>query len=347
MKGQVIFRGASFSLIFSVRATLGLLLLTLLLLASTVISLRVGNEVFGWTDTFLGVLGEADAFTNLIVQNLRLPRILLAIIAGASLAIAGLLLQNLTRVSLASPSLLGTVDGAGFMVTLFLWWFSDASNQLVVSIHWLPFVAFLGAVMSLTLLFALVRRKSSMFRLILLGIALSGLFKALTILAMIKGPISVASQAQLWLVGYVNQTSWSEIQVLAPIFISLMVLVIAAYRLLLVSNLHQDTIAGLGLSINRQTLVLALLSTAFTATAVAFAGGIGFVGLVVPHLARRLFGAHALVLLFSCAVMGALMVLLADLAGRTLFSPYEVPTGVFTALIGIPFFLYLYLFKGR
>lgn len=307
----------------------------------------MGEQYFSPWKVFNILLGNSDSFESMVVESFRMPRILISILVGISLAVAGAILQSILRNPLASPDVTGITGGASVAVVLFLALFSNDSNVLTVSIHWMPLAAFIGATIIAFLLYILAWKNGlSPFRLVLIGIGLWALTKALTNLFMILGPIVQASQANVWITGSVYGSNWNNVQILAPITIVLLIITFMMTRHLNIQELGEDIALGLGTKIERQRLGLLLLSTALIGSAVAFAGGIGFVGLMAPHIARKLVGSSFGNLLPLSAIIGAILVLLADTIGRTLFLPIEVPAGVFTATIGAPYFIYL-LYRHR
>lgn len=334
-------RGAAGSALLRPRSLAWLALLLAALLGLALFSLMLGETVLPWRRALAALFGNGDAFEQLLVRTLRLPRVALALLAGAALALAGYLLQSLSRVSLASPDLLGVVDGAAVGVTAFLVLFTEtAGNTLPVSVAWLPLAALLGALAAFALVYLLcLRRSVSAERLVLTGIAVTALGKALVTLLMSVGLIFSASKAQLWLTGTVNQTNASEVLLLAPLLAPLVLLALLQYRQLALQQLDAAASASLGLDGTRQALLLAALSSMLTALAVAYAGAIGFVGLMAPHWARRLIPNGVLAQMLACLLLGALLVLGADLVGRTLLPPYEIPAGVVTAVLGVPYLL--------
>ncbi|ALC87471.1 MULTISPECIES: iron ABC transporter permease [Bacillaceae] len=298
--------------------------------------------------TVLSVLfGGGSDMEQLVVQSFRLPRIIVALMVGIALAVAGGILQGMIRNPLASPDILGITGGASVAVVSFLSFFSDTNNSLTVSIKWLPLAAFVGAGVIALLVYVLAWKNGvSPIRIVLIGIGISALMQALTTLMMIMGPIYRASQANIWITGSVYGSSWSNVAILVPwtiIFVTIAFIMVKNINIL---ELGDDIATGVGGSIQRQRFFLLLVSTALVGGSVAFAGGIGFVGLMAPHMARRLVGSSFGALLPVSALIGGILVMLADLIGRTMFSPLEIPAGVFTAGIGAPYFIYL-LFKTR
>ncbi|WP_053360490.1 iron ABC transporter permease [Bacillus sp. FJAT-27251] len=291
--------------------------------------------------------GGGTEMDRLVVQSFRLPRIIVALMVGMALAAAGGLLQGMVRNPLASPDILGMTGGAAVAVVGFLAMFSDENNALTVSIKWMPAAAFLGAAVIALLVYSLAWKDGvSPVRLVLIGIGISTLMQALTTLMMILGPIYRASQANIWITGTVHGSTWNNVAILVPVTLLLMAMAFMMARTVNIQELGDDIATGAGSMVQRQRFLLLAISTGLVGCSVAFAGGIGFVGLMAPHMARRLVGSAFGALLPVSALIGGILVMLADLIGRTMFSPLEVPAGVFTASIGAPYFIYL-LYKTR
>ncbi|PLT28621.1 FecCD family ABC transporter permease [Peribacillus deserti] len=322
--------------------TLGVIAVLLFLLST-----GVGQMFIPPWNVAKALAGAGSSLEETVIFSLRLPRILIALFVGAALAAAGGILQGMIRNPLASPDILGLTNGASLAVVSFLTMFSDADNSLTVSIGWLPAAAFLGASATAVIVYLLSWKNGmSPVRMVLIGIGISTLLQAGTTLMMILGPIYRASQANIWITGSVNGSKWTDVQLLIPVVIVLLLAAITQARNLNVQELGEEVAAGAGSRIQVQRITMLLISTGLTGAAVAFAGGIGFVGLMAPHIARRLVGGAFGALLPVAAVIGAILVLAADLIGRTLFAPLEIPAGVFTASIGAPYFIYL-LYKTR
>jgi len=325
--------------------------ISLILLAVSVVIFLVsagsGEMYISPLEVAKTLFGNGSAMNEIVIYTFRLPRILVALLAGMSLAVAGAILQGMIRNPLASPDVLGITGGSAAAVVTFLTLFSDKNNSLTISIHWLPLGAFVGATVTALLVYMLAWKNGmAPLRLVLIGIAISALMQALTTLLMITGPIYRASQANVWITGSVYGASWKHVTLLAPWALILLAASWLSARKMNIQELGDELAIGAGVSLQKQRFFLLLLSTALTGGAVAFAGGIGFVGLMAPHMARRLVGSSFGALLPASALLGAIFVMAADLAGRMLFAPMEIPAGVFTAAVGAPYFIYL-LYKSR
>lgn len=300
-------------------------------------------------DQIVGViLGAGEKTQKIIVLQLRLPRVVMAILAVGGMAMAGFLLQKITRNSLASPGVLGVIDGAALGVVIFLALLSNESNALVTSIAYQPVAATIGAFLAITLVFTLSgRQASSAIRLLLFGIAVAAAAKALTVIFMLIGPIYRATQAQRWLAGAVNEVNWGEIQVTALAILPIMLLVLLAARRLPPADLDETSARSVGLNLPVSRILIFALAAALTALSVAFVGAVGFVGLMAPHLARLLVGRNVYAGIIASFLLGAIFLVGADMIVRVLFAPLEVPAGTVTAIIGAPYFLFLLMGKQR
>jgi iron complex transport system permease protein len=312
-----------------------------------VLSTGLGDMAISPWNVIQVFFGGGSEMERLVIQSFRLPRIIVALMVGIGLAVAGGLLQGMIRNPLASPDIIGITGGAAVAVVGFLAYFSDENNALTVSIKWMPLSAFIGATLVAFLVYFLSWKDGvSPVRMVLIGIGISAMMQALTTLMMLMGPIYRASQANIWITGTVHGSTWDNVSILVPWTLILVAIAFILSRNVNVQELGEEIATGVGGHVQRQRFVLLLVSTGLVASSVAFAGGIGFVGLMAPHMARRLVGSAFGALLPVSALIGGILVMVADLIGRTVFSPLEVPAGVFTASIGAPYFIYL-LFKTR
>ncbi len=272
----------------------------------------------------------------LVVRLFRLPRIVLAALVGAALGVSGAILQGLTRNALADPGILGISSGAALAAVSLLVYFTAAPALL------LPWAAFGGALLTAVLIYLLAwRGGSSPLRLILIGIGFAAALQALTTLMVVFGDVNDVQGAYVWLSGSVDGRGWGEVRVLALWLAVILPLVLLSARQLNTLALGDESAAGLGLRLELSRAFLILCSVALAAGAVAAAGTVGFVGLVAPHITRRLVGPGHEGLLLGTALTGALLVVAADFIGRTVIAPSQLPAGIVTAVIGAPYFMYL------
>jgi iron complex transport system permease protein len=322
--------------------------LSLITIGAIIISVGLGDMKLSPIEVIKAIFGYGSDLHNLVIQKFRLPRILVAVLVGAALAVSGAILQGIIRNPLASPDIIGITGGASVAVVLFLNLFSDTGNNtLVISILWLPAFAFVGATIVAVLVYGLSWKNGvSPIRLVLIGIGLSAAMHAITTMLIILGPLYLATQATIWLTGSVYASTWKNVSTLFPWLLVLLPLAVVFARNLNIQELGDDIAAGVGSRVHRNRFVLLIMSTALAGGAVAFAGAISFVGLMAPHMARKLVGSSFGAMIPVSALIGGLIVLLADLVARTLFLPLDLPAGIFTAAIGAPYFIYL-LYKNR
>ncbi|MBB3230982.1 FecCD family ABC transporter permease [Halomonas stenophila] len=317
-------------------------LLGLVLLASMGLSLTLGSFPTPFGEVLHALATPQDSDIAFIVRELRLPRIVLAVLVGAALAVAGAILQGIVRNPLASPDVIGITSGAALAAVAFLALFGTG-----LSIHWLPVSALLGALLSTLLVFLLAwQRGITPSRLVLVGIGLSAAMGAVTTLLIVISDDAAAMVAYVWLTGSLYAAQWQDVLGMLP-------WLLAAIPLCLTQARHMDAMAlgdhvaqGLGVNVLRSRLVLMACSVALAGAAVAFAGGLSFVGLIAPHIAARLVGRGFARLMPAAALIGALIVLYADLLGRVAFLPKDLPAGIFVSGVGAPFFVYL-LYRTR
>ncbi len=275
-------------------------------------------------------LGEQGAA---IVWDLRLPRVVLAALVGATLAAAGAAYQGVFRNPLADPYLLGVAAGAGLGATMGIVTAGSASA-------WVPAAAFAGAVAAVALTYALggaVGGGRAGTTLVLAGVAVAAFFTAVQTFVQQRNADTVR-EVYSWILGRLSTVGWSEVGLLAPYAAVSLGVLLLHRRLLDVLAVGEEEAETLGVSVARVRLVVIAAATLGTAAAVAVSGLVGFVGIVVPHAVRLLAGSSYRVILPLSVLGGAAFLVLADLGARTLVSPSEVPLGVITAFVGAPFF---------
>ncbi|MUT67266.1 iron ABC transporter permease [Paenibacillus sp. NEAU-GSW1] len=317
--------------------------LLVLCTVAAVLSTGIGSKFVAPLDVVKSIFGYGNPMHDVIVLKLRLPRIIIALLVGAALASAGTVLQGLIRNPLASPDVTGITEGASLGAVLFIFFFNET-----LSIHWMPVAAIIGAFAVTFLLYLLSwKNGSSALRMVLIGTGLSAAFKSLSYMFLISGPFYLASRSLTFMTGSIYGASWEkDVYTLLPWLLVLLPLTWLMARHVNVGALGDEVAGSAGANVQLHRLLLLLLSVALAGAAVAIGGAIAFVGLMAPHIARKLVGSSFGGLLPVSALIGGLIVLLSDLAARTLFSPLDIPAGVFTAVIGAPFFLFL-LYRNR
>jgi iron complex transport system permease protein len=304
----------------------------------TTLSILIGHLPFVST-------GEHSATTEAIIWQVRAPRVLLAGLVGATLAYSGAAYQGVFRNPLAEPYLIGVASGAAVGATLII-----ISPLFVAAwiISPLPPAAFAGALSAVALAYGLARTAGRVgtASLILSGVAVSSMCTSLVTYLMLT--YNTRTLAILtWLLGGFNTASWQKVAISAPYMIAGGALILPFARLLNVMQLDEDEARQLGVNVERIKLGVLGLASLATAAAVSVSGLIGFVGLIVPHAVRMIWGPDYRRLLPLSACFGASFLILADVVARSIDPGYEVPIGVVTALIGAPFFLYLLRRQNR
>ncbi|MGD1856281.1 MAG: FecCD family ABC transporter permease [Leptolyngbyaceae cyanobacterium] len=323
------------------KVLLGLILVTLL---AMVWSVGQGEYPVPPLDVIRTVLGLPTNNSDyaFIVNTLRLPRTLVAWGVGMAMAMAGTLTQGITRNPLAAPGIIGVNAGASLAAVSLIVAFPG------VPIALLPLAAFLGALTIAVLIYLLAwQGGSSPVRLILVGVGFSLVAGALTNLMITFGNIYDVSQALVWLAGSVYGRSWAQVLAFTPWLVVFGGLSLLLSRELNALQMGDDVARSLGSRLEWQRGWLLLSAVALAGAGVATAGSIGFVGLMAPHIARQLVGPSHEGLLPTAALTGGMVVVVADLIGRLLFAPIELPCGIITAVIGAPYFLYLLIRTRR
>ncbi|MBH8571730.1 iron ABC transporter permease [Nostocaceae cyanobacterium CENA369] len=334
----LVIRSEAISFRLDRRLPLMLLSLAVVIVVAMVMNLGRGEYPISPSDIVKTVLsidtGNPDyAF---VIYNLRLPRTLVAFMVGVALAISGTIFQGLTRNPLADPAFIGINSGASLAAVAIIVLFPSAP------ISALPLSAFAGALFMAALIYSLAWNKgSSPLLFILLGVGLSAIADAFTTLLITFGEISNVSDALVWLAGSVYGRTWEQVFSLLPWLIIVVPMTLILARHLNALNLGDDVARGLGSRVEWQRGLFVLIGVALVGASVSTAGNIKFVGLIAPHLGRQLVGPNHEGLIPISALLGGMLVVAADLLGRTLFAPIEIPCGVVTAAIGAPYFLFL------
>ena len=275
-------------------------------------------------------------------MQLRLPRIIIAVLIGAALAVAGAILQGVIRNPLASPDVIGITEGASlgrFFSSSYL-----RAPYPSIGCRSSPY----SALFITGLLYVLAWKNGvSPLRLVLIGIGVSAAIKSISYMLIISGPLQLADRSLTFMAGSIYGMSWDkDVMTLLPWVAVLLPLTWLQARNVNIQALGDDVASSTGAQVQKQRLILIGLSVALAGAAISIGGAIAFIGLMAPHMARRLVGPNFGSVLPVSALIGAILLLVADLVARTAFLPRDVPAGVFTAAIGAPFFLYL-LYRNR
>ena len=317
--------------------------LCLILCISLVTALQFGAKFISLDQIISALMSMIDAnakasMTDTIITDIRLPRLIYSVLTGIGLSLVGLLMQTVTRNALADPYVLGVSSGAStgavFAIIMGGLPFLGQYNT--------PIFAALGAALSIILVLLCVGKSNSPVKLILIGMGMTGVFSALTMMIIYgaKHEAQVRS-AMFWLLGSFAGIQWSDLPLTAIIVILFMLYIYMFNQDLDVLLLGNHEAAQMGLSVKQLQLSIVVISSIVIATLVSKVGVVGFIGLIIPHLARIIGGPkHKHTLLFS-ALIGSIVMIWSDVLSRALYSPEEIPIGVLTSLLGAPLFIWI------
>lgn len=296
------------------------------------LSIRLGTYTLSFEEIWAAF--QPDDKNYFTLMEYRLPRAVLAILLGGALAISGVLVQSVVRNPLASPDILGINNAAGLVAVSVLMFLPN------LAFYWMPIFAFLGGVLSFVILWIVCGFNFRPIKMAIIGVALSALWAAISHYLMLTNPVEI-NTAMLWLTGSLWGRSWSYLNVVLPWLVILLPLPFIFCRDLDTLGLGENKASTLGVTVNKVQISVLVLAVALSTTAVAICGPIAFLGLVAPHLARRLVGGRHRILLPAALIIGALLLQLSDILARVIDPPTELPAGILTAIIGAPYFFYL------
>ena len=296
------------------------------------LSIRLGTYTLSFEEIWAAF--QPDDKNYFTLMEYRLPRAVLAILLGGALAISGVLVQSVVRNPLASPDILGINNAAGLVAVSVLMFLPN------LAFYWMPIFAFLGGVLSFVILWVVCGFNFRPIKMAIIGVALSALWAAISHYLMLTNPVEI-NTAMLWLTGSLWGRSWSYLNVVLPWLVVLLPLPFIFCRDLDTLGLGENKASTLGVTVNKVQISVLVLAVALSTTAVAICGPIAFLGLVAPHLARRLVGGRHRILLPAALIIGALLLQLSDILARVIDPPTELPAGILTAIIGAPYFFYL------
>lgn len=320
--------------------TISVVLFVLILILS-IVSVNSGKMNLSPLEVINVLLGNGTDRQNLIVFDFRLPRIVLSILVGIGMGAAGVVMQSLLRNDMASPGTLGISSGSGLFVLIFVVYVSSIGSSSYIL---LPLLAFVGGLLAAGLIFLLAYKKGrdiSPIGLILTGVALGSGYGALTTFLTLKLDDLQMNFMLHWLAGSLWGDDWGYISVLTPWVLVLLGFIFYKARKLNTLHLGNQTAEGLGLSVKSEFLGLSLAAVALSSGSVAVGGSFFFVGLIAPHMAKKLVGPDHKLLIPAASLAGAFIVVLADTITRTVSWGGEVPTGIVITVISVPYFLYL------
>lgn len=328
-------------------------LLVGLVLAFAVMYMSLSSGMFGLThaDTIRTLLGmDRTPDHQLVVFEFRLPRIVIGALVGCALGIAGAVLQGMTKNGLADPGILGIQSAVGFSVVLYMFTIQNhISGMNSTSIMSMSVWGWFGGIAAALFLFLLARKDGVLDpkRLILVGIALNSGYGALTLFISLKMNPNDFEMATVWLSGSIYSASWQQVLSMIPWMLIVIPFLIWKTPTLNLMQLSEESVIGLGLNPNRTRFLLLLGTVGLISASVIVSGSIGFVGLIAPHIARRLVGISYTRILPLSGVIGMLLVVIGDWIGRTIFAPAELAVGIVISIIGVPYFIWLLIRSSR
>ena len=312
-----------------------MILTTVFVLCFTIlISLRIGSIDISFKELIDGMFLSKQSNNFLIIRDLRMPRVLSAVLIGGNLAVAGALLQTTMKNPLADPGIIGISSGASLGAIAVMVIFTDLIKYKII-------IAFIGGIIAACLVYLIGEDKGfSPVRIILAGVCVNSILNALSSMVTVFNSAGVSS-IQTWLLGSLVNVTWNDFKILALytiVGISLCLLVIKSCDLM---GLGDKTAQSLGLNVNRVRVMITFVAVFLTSISTGVGGVISFVGLVIPHICRFLIGSsHKFLIPFSY-FMGGFLLLIADTVSRNIFRPYEIPVGLTMCLVGGPFFIYI------
>ncbi len=324
-----------------------ILALVAILIFTFILSINAGYVRISLLDTVKAIFGNGSYDQNLIILKFRLPRMFVAMLVGAGFALSGLLLQGLTKNDLADPGLIGVNAGATFAVFIVI--FIGGGGFEFSSYFVLPFISFLGAMFFGYFVYYISSDKytgANPFRMILNGVAVQTGLSALMVFSVVVLDDTQYDTFTKWLGGSLWRSNWSMVYVLAPWIILGIIILVRNAKKFDALSLGDELAIGIGVPLSRVKKTMLVMAVLLAGASVAISGTISFVGLIAPHISKRMFGTRHSILIPSCAIIGATLVLLGDTLGRIIIMPSEIPAGIMVAIIGAPYFLIL-LFKSE
>lgn len=321
-----------------------LTILLILLVISFAVTLCWGTYKVSVLDVIKTLLGNGTRLQNTAILSIRLPRLLVGVFVAIALSTAGAILQTITKNDVADTGIIGINAGAAVAAVIFITY--QTGNYYAelgqLSIFVLPLMAIIVAAVSSFIIYMLSSRNGIRpKRLLLIGIGLNAGLNAFITFFTFRGGVGDYNRVLVWTSGSLWGSGWSYAKVIIPIVTLMFILVLLNYKKLDVLSLSDELAISLGLNIDRERKKFLSFAVILAGTATAFAGNIGFLGLISPHIARKLVGPYHKKFIVISAIISVIIVLLADAVSRNLFSPIEIPVGITVSIFGVPYFIYL------
>lgn len=322
-----------------------LLVLFLLIILTFFIGMGMGYSSVSYDRLIPTLLGNGTFKEEFIIMSVRLPRMIITLLAGMALALSGAILQGITRNDLADPGIIGINSGAGVGITVFFLFFPIAAGSFI---YLIPFVAFIGALLTACLiyLFAYSRKEGlKPIKLVLIGVGFSMALSGVMIVLISSAEREKVDFISKWLAGNIWGADWPFIWALLPWLAILIPFTLYKANRLNLLGLSEPVAISVGVSIEKERIILLLTAVALAASAVSVTGGISFIGLMAPHIAKALVGPRNQLFIPIAILIGGWLLVFADTIGRNLTDPDGIAAGIMVALIGAPYFMYLLLKK--
>ena len=309
-------------------------------------SLNMGSLSIEPGDVIKTLIGQGSKSHEIAIFKLRLPRIVIAILVGTALATAGTILQGVTKNDLADSGILGINSGAALFVVVYIYLMNgnvyDGMSNL--TIFTMPIVALCGAIFGAFLIYALAWKNGiNSSRLLLIGIGINTAFTSILTIFQLRFTTQEFNRVMAWTSGSIWGASWKYVLAVLPFILIFMALTIYKSRYLDTLNLGDEVATGLGIEVEKERRELIIYAVILAGVATSVAGSIGFLGLVAPHIGRKLVGPKHKKLIPTASLIGILILLVSDTISRNLIAPMEIPVGIVVAIIGVPYFIYLML----
>ena len=317
-----------------------------LIFITFLVSLNIGSLSIKPLDVLKTLIGQGSKAQEIAIFKLRLPRIVIGILVGTALATSGAILQGVTKNDLADSGILGINSGSALFVVMYIYFMNgnvyDGISNL--TIFTMPIVALTGAVFAAALIYMLSWNKGiNSSRLLLIGIGVNIAFSSLLTIFQLKFTTQEFNRVLAWTSGSIWGSNWKYVMAILPFILILMFLTIYKSRYLDALNLGDEVSTGLGIEVEKERRKLLIYAVILSGVATSVAGSIGFLGLVAPHIARKLVGPKHIKLIPTAALIGTLILLVGDTVSRNIIAPMEIPVGIVVAIIGVPYFIYLML----
>ncbi|GGH31339.1 FecCD family ABC transporter permease [Paenibacillus segetis] len=316
-----------------------------LIVISIIVATGLGYSSLSYNRLIPTLLGHGTFKEEFVLFSVRLPRIIITLLAGMALALSGAILQGVTRNDLADPGIIGINSGAGVAIAAFFLFFPIKAGSFV---YLLPLVAFVGALLTACIIYVLSYNKNvglQPVRLVLIGIGFSMALSGVMIVLISSAERAKVDFIAKWLAGNIWGSDWPFIWAILPWLVILIPFALYKANRLNLLGLSEPVAIGVGVSIEKERIVLLLTAVALAASAVSVTGGIAFVGLMAPHIAKALVGPRNQMFIPVAILIGGWLLLFADTIGRNIVEPDGIPAGIMVAIIGAPYFMYLLMKK--